>query len=315
MAPQAKVYQCPECKKNINKANPSVGCGYCDDYYHLPCAEVPDDQYKFLLKHKNCVYKCKKCTSHPAIFDLRNEMRSGFAELVKSIDAKLDEFKEVINEKLRETISSLKVEFKESTNALRNEMSSKIKEVTAEISNCYSIVKHAELDLNNKIKALETTCSIQQRRLNRADIVITGIPKGIKHLRDPVKKIASLCNVELDDRDIQHATYFAQGKSVLVKFNSVYTRDLIMRNYIKSPNICLKDVVGGEANSKIYLNDHNTRASSNLLFVCRKLRKAGKITKYTLINTDIPTVRVTLHNNEVKNVNLQQCSDFPAKFW
>lgn len=317
MAPPTKTVQCPECKKNICKNKPSVGCGYCDKYFHLPCCHVNEEQYKFLLKFRNFKFTCKNCEESPLYFKLQTDMRNGFMELAKSMETKMDEYKQALDEHFQNSLLKLKDDFNQFVDSVRCDQSSELENLKAEvnivkseISHCYAMVKQVDQTAYGKICALETKNSILQRRLNRADIVITGLPQSIKHLRTPVKKIASLCKIQITDADIQHCTYFANGKSVLVKFNSVFTRDLIMGNYIKLADpILTKDIVCGEVRKEIHLGDHHTPAASQLLFICRKLRSAKKIQKYTFINTDVPAVKVTLNNNSVKKMYIQECTD------
>ncbi|KNC31662.1 hypothetical protein FF38_10084 [Lucilia cuprina] len=168
-------------------------------------------------------------------------------------------------------------------------------------------------DLNNttfdkRLNDLEMYNNILQSRLNRADIIVKGLPKHIKNLRVPILKIASLCGLPISHDGIQHCTYINNGRAVLVKLNSVQHRDKIMMNYSKKQHIVLKDIIGGDITSKVFLSDHLTRVAANLISICRDLRIENKILKYKFINADTPKVRVTLPDNNVKILCLQQCS-------
>lgn len=152
---------------------------------------------------------------------------------------------------------------------------------------------------------------VTRRRLNRADIIINGLPAGIKVLRDPIIKIAAICNVMLSPSpsENQHCCYLSNGKAVLVKFNSVHLRDTIMINYHRKDQILLSDVVPEEVASRVFLNDNFNDAAGKLLFVCRKLREQKKILRYKLYSADRPKAIITFLNESVKLLDLQQCAD------
>lgn len=119
--------------------------------------------------------------------------------------------------------------------------------------------------------------------------------------------IAEICKIAIGPGDVQHCCYIYGGKMVLVKFNSVHTRDLIMANYFRARNIMLKDVMDTDIQSRIYLKDHLTPCAAYLVNICRKLRDRKNIQKYVLINGDVPRVRVTIMNGTDVVQSLEQC--------
>lgn len=73
------------------------------------------------------------------------------------------------------------------------------------------------MSLENKVETLTTEKNILHRRLNRANFVIRGLPRGIRNLSREVLKIGELCNVDFSMNSIQHCCYFEAGE---IKFGS-----------------------------------------------------------------------------------------------
>lgn len=163
------------------------------------------------------------------------------------------------------------------------------------------------MSLENKVETLTTEKNILHRRLNRANFVIRGLPRGIRNLSREVLKIGELCNVDLSMNSIQHCCYFEAGESILVKLNSVQTRDLIMANFQRGPPIRVNDVMGGSSRKRIFLNDHLTPDASRLVFLCRQLLSSKKLKRYTLINGDSPKVKAVMEDGAMKILSIKDC--------
>lgn len=52
--------------------------------------------------------------------------------------------------------------------------------------------------------------------------ILNGHSSGLHNISDFLIKIAAICNVDINQIDTQHCCNFAGGKSILVKFNSVF---------------------------------------------------------------------------------------------
>lgn len=60
-------------------------------------------------------------------------------------------------------------------------------------------------------------------------------------------------------------------KAMLVKFNSVHLRDNLMEEYYKARMLKVCDVVSGDIDSRVYLNDIFSPAAVKLNQMCRSL--------------------------------------------
>ncbi|XP_037825488.1 uncharacterized protein LOC119613538 [Lucilia sericata] len=308
MAPHSENFKCPQCDKNVTKTQRSVGCAYCGEYFHIKCADISLEQHSILLKNKVLKYICSNCTNIRKGCNVQEELRNGFAALKVSLEKDLEEkiqaSRQLLNEHLEAGLRVIEEKFSELSNS---QPICDVELIKSDLKHCFDVVKVVDNAANSKLIKLETQASILQRRLNRANVVIWGLPKKIKDLRTPVRKIFSLCNVSVSDTDLQHCTYFAGGKAVLVKFNSIQVRDIVMFNYNKARNIKLSDVIPSSVHSKIIINDHLTDAARKLISVCRRLRNEGKFVKYKFKNYDIPKASITMNDGSVKLLSYNQC--------
>lgn len=306
-----EICKCPVCNKNVTKTMKSVSCAYCEKYHHIKCAKMSDEQHTMLIKNRIFYFICQTCSRLPKYCDVQEQLRVGLASMTahveKEMEVKFAEFKRHLAELLETGLRTVREDFEKFTNNHSEDNSDCVKDLKSDLKNCYRMVKHVDDATNQKMHTLEIQNSIFQRRLNRSDIIIKGLPKSIKNLRKPIVKVASLCGVRLYYSDIQHCTYFAGGKSVLVKFNSVQIRDTIMINYRKNISIKVNDVIGGAGNTDVFLNDHLTSAAKELIAVCKNLRTSNIIRKYTYKNYDIPKVKVVMSDGSIEVFNYQQC--------
>lgn len=304
------VYKCPKCNKNATKSQKTVGCAICGEYYHLVCGNVSIEQYDFMKKNKILKFICNECPRLPISDNIQEEIRIGFAALTasleKELEKKIEESKQLLNERLESGLKAIEDKFAEITSCQPVDLSD-VQMMKSDLKHCFDVVKVLDDATNDKLEKLQVHNSILQRRLNRTNIVIWGLPRNIKDLRVPVLKIFSLCNVSVLNTDIQHCTYFARGKAVLVKLNSVQVRDAVMINFNNNRNLMLSEVISTPVQSKIILNDHLTDAARKLISVCRKLRKERKIVKYKFYNYDVPKAKVVMVDGSAKLLPYDEC--------
>lgn len=303
----ASHYICPVCEKIVKNNQNSIGCCICDKFFHISCVKITKEQHSFLYKNKIFHYKCTKCVNKKIFVDQDDLNASGSSINPMDIIAELKLQCEQLKSEFQKQVDDLNKKLDTIMNAANIDCNARIQQIEDRLKSCYAVVKQTESTNTTNIADLEIQNDILQRRLNRADIVINGLPDGVSDLREPIVKIASLCNIELSPLDIQHCCYFANGKSVLVKFNSVYARDCIMANYHRRGPLLLREIFAVNVSSRIYLNDHLNRAASKLMFICRRLRKAQKVKKFKLINADRPRAVIELINGSSKVLNLNEC--------
>lgn len=271
------------------------------------------EQHEFMSKNKILKYVCDYCSRAPKYCNIQEQLRDGFAAIVTKVEKDMQKTFDKNKKELEEMLENRLKIFEEKINEfsihepLTN--ATDVEQIKSDLKSCFNVVKVVDDAANKRLAHLEMQNNIQQRRLNRSNIIILGLPKKIKDLRKHVLKIGSLCNVRVLNADIQHCTYFSGGKKVLVKFNSVQTRDAIMINYHKNRALKLKDVIGGSSQSDIFLNDHLTDSAKKLIAVCRKLKEKQKITRYTFKNYDVPKVIIIMPDNSEKMFTIEQCFD------
>lgn len=74
----------------------------------------------------------------------------------------------------------------------------------------------------------------------------------------------------------------------------------------------LKDLIGGNIESRIFLNEHLTPSSKKLVEVCKQLKLKQKLKRYTHLNYNIPKVRVELMDvveNMLKLLSMHRYSE------
>lgn len=311
MPTHVDTYKCPKCTKNVTKTQKRVGCAYCGEYFHIECAKITVEQYDFLCKNKILKYICNNCSSLPKFCNVQEELRNGFAALTssleKELEKKLEESKRLLNEQLELGLKAIEEKYAPFVNDQPLVNASDVELIKSEVKQCFDVIKVVDNAANQKLEKLQTQNNILQRRLNRANIVIWGLAKKILDLRTPILKICSLCNVPTTNADIQHCTYFAGGKAVLVKFNSVQIRDAIMINYNNNRNLKLCDVIPCDIQSNVILNDHLTDVARKLIAVCRNLKNNNKIAKYRFWNYDVPKVSIVMNDGSSKMCSYDDC--------
>lgn len=323
MAGDKEMFICPaaKCKKQVADNQHSIGCCLCGQFYHIQCVKITREQHAFMYKHKKDIfYRCTKCSKleitakanvvtndneSPANDQVSRDLDECFSSLTASLDNKQDEYKNDVDKLLVNHRSQLE----EIIYKVREELLAKIEKIKYDLNNCTAMIKHVDKNHADDIHELQVHHDVTRRRLNRADIIINGLPAGIKNLREPVMRIGSICNTLITHSDIQHCCYLANGKAVLVKLNSVFLRDSIMINYHKKDSILLSEVVPEGVESRVFLNDNLNDATGKLLYVCRRLKEQSKIQKFKLFSADRPKAIITSLDGSVKILGIQQCAN------
>lgn len=323
MAGDKEKFMCPadKCKKQVTDKQYSIGCCLCGQFYHIQCVKITREQHSFMHKHRNDIfYRCKICSELEITAKANGSTNDGdpqandhvsrdldecFSSLTASLDRKQLEYKGEVDRLLMNHRGQLE----EIISKVREDLLARMEKIKYELSNCTALIKHVDKNHADAIHELQVHHDVTRRRLNRTDIIINGLPAGIKDLYVPVIRIASICNTMLTQSDIQHCCYLSNGKAVLVKLNSVFLRDSIMINYHKKDSILLSDVVPEGVASRVFLNDNLNDATGKLLFMCRRLREQNKIQKFKLFSADRPKAILTFLDGSVKSFDIQQCAN------
>lgn len=123
-----------------------------------------------------------------------------------------------------------------------------ISNVKVDINKCNELIHNLDIATKTKIKAVENKSQINrdmieiiknhneilQKRLNRCDFIINGLPRNHPNLTNVVQHLFNHLGVEVNNSDINVCFFINNGNSVLVKLNSMYKRDAIMGSYFKT---------------------------------------------------------------------------------
>lgn len=282
----------------------SVFCPKCKKWYHVDCENITKELFATLDKNRNLAYTCKECMKNPVIVEddaisFQDEMRSQFTALNNSL--------RTLAEEMKREQTEIKTKFESAVVDIREELSVNLKKIKDEVTSCKNLVNTN--DTANKIKfyELELQNHVLQLRLNRPDIVITGLANDIEDLR---KTVISLClhlKIEINPDEVLNAIYIRRKNAILVKFAHIDTRDKIMSAYFKTKALKKSDVVGGDDSDRVYLNDNYSPLAHKLLRMCWKLAKDKKINHYSLINRESLKCKIKMLNDDTKTVNLLEC--------
>lgn len=301
--------KCLICNKNVNKSDNGVRCKQCKNWYHAVCLKISDEVYAALGKKDSLLdFTCPSCRKNPPTHNYdsgSSELTRYIDELDKRISANFKKF----TEELRSEQCDLKKLIESSALDIRSDLSSSLKELQDNIAVCNDTIKSVEIHTLDKINHLEMENNCLHRRINRADIVISGLPTGINNLHETVISIFAHYKINADIRDINHCFYIQKGRSVLMKLNNVQLRDELMKAYFKTRSLQLSDIIGTQLAARVYMNDHLTPACNKLQTICWNLRKDAKISWFRVLNGDMPSAKIKLPDGTLKQLNFQQCCD------
>lgn len=296
-------YLCGVCEIDTKRKR-CLPCRSCDIWFHPDCVGVTKELFATLDKNRNLTYTCKECMENPpddSDVSFKNEMRKEFAALKSSFQAHSTDMK---NEQ-----TQIKDKFESVFVEIRKELSSKFMEIKDEVANCKNLINSNDIATKKKLCDLELQNHALQHRLNRSDVVITGLAVDIVDLKTTLITLCTFLKVDIVPDNILNIMYIKQRGAILAKFDSISTRDKIMSAYFKTKSLKLSDVVGGNVVTRVYLNDNYSSLANKLLRLCWKLKKDKKINGYSIINRDILKAKITMLNNAVKIVTLQECVD------
>lgn len=288
--PASKSHKCPSCSESVTKSSGGVICRICSQWFHNECAKISEKELQAMRVIKFNAFMCSHCESN--LNSDRNQNDGGIANGFRDLNKKLDDFMADNRAELTSIKSSL--------DDIKSEVSSCLSEMKADIAECGA-----------RVLSLEAENNVLHRRLNRADIVVAGLPQGLDDLVSPVVALGAVFKLSVTSQDIHYACYISNRRQILVKFNSVFLRDRIMREYFKTRTLKVGDLLqgdGSDLSSRVYLNDHFSPAAGQLNAVCRKLLRLRVISKFKILNGDNLKAKLTLLNGNMVTRNLDECT-------
>lgn len=205
-------------------------------------------------------------------------------DVTKSVEGDKSEIKALRND-VKAGFQEIKKIFNDIMQQMNAAIAAKICELRDEINNC----NKNNASTGSKVTGLEIENNILHKRMTRCDIIATGM----SHSNDIIKTVKRLLvhlKVPLPDYDIQQCCFIDKRKEkILIKFNSVEKKDLVMANFFKVDKLKLSDFVkdddndstnadvtennnvngkrkGSDINSRVFLNDNLTPIERKLSF-------------------------------------------------
>ncbi|KAI8129519.1 hypothetical protein FF38_13125 [Lucilia cuprina] len=304
-APPTGALSCFKCKTALNRSDKKIKCGFCRKSFHINCAiamtpGLTKEMAENMVEYSEALlFKCETC-------------KSGNTPNLSDVVAKLNDMENRI-EQLPNQVST--------------EISIHLEEMSTKINNCLTKIDNLEEKTSTKIKQLQIENNSLQRQLNRADITLAGIPSKLnsEKLIQLVMNIGKHYNIDLSESEINTCCWIQKKKSVLIKFNNIFKRDLIMKKYYENHDLKLSHIYktnsatadtndieagetenGNEIESRVFLNDNLTKTASRIKYLCRKLMREKKIKKFKLFNWNEPQAKLTFDNGSEKLVNVEE---------
>uniref|UniRef100_A0A1A9VNV6 Uncharacterized protein n=1 Tax=Glossina austeni TaxID=7395 RepID=A0A1A9VNV6_GLOAU len=236
--------------------------------------------------------------------DSCGEMASATGGNVDNAKARMEDiYSENLPPALERIVSNLNAtaaRLEEQRLRMSEEISSKLEDMSSKMHSWAEKVDELERFATKKIIQLERKNNRLHCYMNRADIVIKGIPRTVKSekLRDIVIAIGNVYGVAITPANVNFCSRIQRQGAVLAKFNSVAERDLIMKRYFTDLKLKLCQIYNThDVVSRVYLDHNYTPVVAKMRYICRNLLREKKIKKFTIINFCNPKAKLTLLTN------------------
>lgn len=240
-----KVGVCNLCFAKLSDEKRGVQCSKCFRCFHCGCTKV---ESKITRNFKWC---CVQCNESNAILELLNTQKNDISKLMEFAN-KVD--------KLSEDLS-----------VLRDGIPSMISKEVNEVLSSDRIMNQMNNNSKNETKK---------------DILISGLPTSIKdslELSNLIIKACSILGVDITLNDIFNCHWLGDKKNVIIKFNSLLIRDMVMKKYFQSKNLLLSQLLQGyNCESRVYFNNNYPTNTRRLLLYSRKLKKLKLIQDFKM---------------------------------
>lgn len=285
--------KCPKCKSNCNVDEDSILCDGCEKWYHLRCTALDKATFCKISGNSSINWICDNCQGkNSTVRPLqRSNGNHGGNSILERITSQLD--------MLSGDIKCIKAD----VHAIKEDMRL--------LGNRVTVVEESIVKLDSRVVDLETraiTVSDQIVGINKAlqddretieigkrscNLTINGLPSQIiNNLSEVVDKIIIWCgvNVDVNTNSVARNSMFScfrtgspnkhGARAVLVKFANKNLRDNVLFGYLQKRDLKLADVDPSfSISSRLYINEHLTPVSSNILKKCKFLKTGSHISQ------------------------------------
>lgn len=265
---------CSVCKNGVEGDNDSITCsGGCKYVFHLRCAGVTSEAIKTRGARKDWV--CNSCKSKIQVGDSEGsgKTQSLTQEMLVKI---LNEFKKEVVAELKNHGKQFE-EFKASLQMFSdtideaNKNMKKLNENYKELKIENQQIMDSNKELREEVAMLRTRMRQIEQYSRNQNIEIQGVP--VTNSEDPVLiavDVGKTLGVELKAEDVMGAHRVPTFKTRDIPPLIVQLRDRRLKNtciaaYKKNRKLTAKDINPAFPNNTVYVNDHLTPETKNLL--------------------------------------------------
>ncbi|KAI8115876.1 hypothetical protein FF38_11948 [Lucilia cuprina] len=230
------------------------------------------------------------------------QLRKGIEEINENIDKKLEAHCKSTEDRIYQAAKDLEIKFGELVSKIKEDFVAEMNKVKSDINHCYEFVKQIDKSSTSRFMELEKSQNLLMKRFNRPDIIVSGLPAASPNLKIMILSLAKVYAIPFSENDIQY-TPIKNNSEVLIKFNSISTRDSLMKKYYSTRNLMLKDLLqqgeneeGADLEERVYLNDHLTLMANKLCYLCRRLKRNKQISGFRFRNGDV--LRAVIKTND-----------------
>jgi len=141
-------------------------------------------------------------------------------------------------------------------------------------------MKNVINQLINENRELKRNVEENEQYSKKSNVIINGVPEtNDEELRKVIGEVASCLGIELHDYDLQAAHTLpskSEIKPIIVKFNN-YDKQKEMIVQARKLKIS-SDALGLSPNVPIYIDEHLTKPTIELINQAKNLKKQGKLT-------------------------------------
>lgn len=265
---------CGSCKSEVGSENDTITCsGSCKSVFHLRCAGVTSESLKTRGAKKDWV--CSSCKTKTSI--VTNEISNKTQPLTQEMLVKtLNEFKKEVFSELQNYGKQFEG-LRESLQVF-SDVIDKANENMKKLSENYKELKKENQQImanNNELREEVASLKLRMRQIEqytrKSNIEIQGIP--VTNSEDPVLiaiDVGKALGVELKEEDVMAAHRVPTFKPravtpLIVQLRDRRLKDICIAAYKKNKKLTAKDVNQAFPNNNVYVNDHLTPETKNLL--------------------------------------------------
>lgn len=283
-----KMAPCLVCQKNVTRKDWGVNCYICGNWYHLKtCTNLSTTSCDLLTaKKSDIIWKCQDCSAFSLKSDKSDNSLDKIWNKIDDVCSKLDD--------LTKSIATI----------VKKEVDSSLKTLQEAIQQQTDKFESFRADITDNIMQLEKENHKIRYQLCRNDVLVSGLPRNVTPLEIALK-IPKVLGVDVKQQEINSSFWLGkEKKTLLIKFVSTITRDLVMKKYMSGFNLKLKQLDSkATSNGRVYLNDNLPPAGIKIKNICRNLLKENKIQRFRVLGS-IPAAKITDAMGHNKFVNI-----------